>query len=105
MTGNYLLATPHRVITQEPRLSLAYFHGPSLATPLVPLPLAKRFGERVAASPRHRNAGFMARRQETEGGIGDMRSQYRAQVYGEQLWNYFERSYPDHVARHYGSSS
>lgn len=105
MTGNYLLATPHRVVTQEPRLSLAYFHGPSLDTPLVRLPLAQHFLDKVAASERHTNAGFMARRQETVQGVGDMQSRYQADVYGEQLWNYFERSYPEHVAQHYGASA
>ena len=30
MTGNYLLATPHRVVASTPRQSAAYFHGPSL---------------------------------------------------------------------------
>ena len=60
ITGNYFVATPHRVITAEPRLSAAYFHGPSLDTRLDPLPLDPRFAEAVAASPRHRDAGFMA---------------------------------------------
>ena len=61
ITGNYFVATPHRVITSEPRLSAGYFHGPSLDTRLDPLPLDGRFADAVAASPRHRSAGFMAR--------------------------------------------
>lgn len=105
ITGNYLLATPHRVVTREPRLSLAYFHGPSLDTPLVRLPLAQQFRDRVSASERHTKAGFMARRDETAQGIGDMQSNYQAEVYGEQLWNYFERSYPNHVVQHYGAKT
>lgn len=105
MTGNYLLATPHRVVTGEPRLSLAYFHGPALDTSLVRLPLAQHFSDKVSASERHTNAGFMARRDETAQGIGDMQSNYQAEVYGEQLWNYFERSYPKHVTQHYGASA
>ena len=59
------------------------------------------FAEAVAASPRHRDAGFMAARDETEAGVGDMRSPNRPDTYGEQLWNYFARSYPDNMARHY----
>lgn len=101
ITGNYFVATPHRVITTEPRLSAGYFHGPSLDTRLDPLPLHPRFADAVAASPRHRDAGFMAARHETEAGVGDMRSPNRPTTYGEQLWNYFARSYPDNMTRHY----
>jgi len=101
ITGNYFVATPHRVITAEPRLSAGYFHGPSLDTRLDPLPLDPRFAGAVAASPRHRDAGFMAARDETEAGVGDMRSTRRPDTYGEQLWNYFARSYPDNMAHHY----
>ena len=43
----------------------------------------------------------MARKFETEAGIGDMASEYKPAVYGEQLWNYFERSYPDIMRRYY----
>lgn len=102
MTGNYFVATPHRVITTEPRLSAGYFHGPSLDAQLDPLPLDPRFVEAVANSPRHSAAGFMAGREETDAGVGDMRSSHRASTYGEQLWNYFSRSYPENMARHYG---
>lgn len=101
MTGNYFVATPHRVITRETRYAAAYFHGPSLDTALDTLPLAPRFAAAVAASPRHAGAGFMARKQENDAGVGDMQSSYRPAVYGEQLWNYFVRSYPDNVAEHY----
>ena len=101
MTGNYYVATPHRVITTETRYSAGYFHGPSLDTPLTPIGLAPEYAEAVAASPLHANAGFMARKDEIEAGVGDMRSTHRPAVYGEQLWNYFVRSYPDLVAEHY----
>jgi isopenicillin N synthase-like dioxygenase len=101
MTGNYYVATPHRVITDETRYSAGYFHGPSLDTPLNPLPLDDSFAAAVAASPRHADAGFMALKEETEAGVGDMASSHRPSVYGEQLWNYFVRSYPDLVAEHY----
>ena len=43
----------------------------------------------------------MARKDEAEAGVDDMSSTYRPDVYGEQLWNYFVRSYPDLVAEHY----
>lgn len=102
VTGNYLVATPHRVISEQERYSTGYFHGPSLDTPLARLPLADRFAEAVAASPHHADAGFMARKHETESGIGDMQSGHKPETYGEQLWNYFSRSYPDNMERHYG---
>ncbi len=103
LTGNYFVATPHRVVTDRERYSAGYFHGPSLDTRLDPLPLGSRFAAAVAASPRHRAAGVMARRDETSAGVGDMQGRHRPATYGEQLWNYFERSYPGHVARHYPS--
>ena len=102
MTGNYFVATPHRVITTGERFSAGYFHGPALDAALDPLPLAARFADAVAASPRHAGAGFMAGRQETAAGIADMASDHKPSVYGEQLWNYFARSYPENMALHYG---
>lgn len=101
MTGNYLVATAHRVITSSARMSAAYFHGPSLDTSLTPLALANRYVDAVAASPRHRDAGFMATKEQTDQGVGDMASATRAETYGNQLWNYFRRSYPDMMNRHY----
>ena len=68
MTGNYLVATTHRVISPSQRFSSAYFHGPDLRASLEPLDLDPRFAEAVAASPRHRDAGFMAKREELEAG-------------------------------------
>ena len=43
MTGNYLVATAHQVITTEERYSAGYFHGPSLDVCLAPLPLDDRY--------------------------------------------------------------
>ena len=100
MTGNYFVATSHRVIAHEERYSSAYFHGPDLRTVLDPLPLAPHFAEVVAASPHHREAGFMAKREELLGGARGTVSRSAA-VYGEQIWNYFVRSYPALVARHH----
>ncbi|MEM8607026.1 MAG: 2-oxoglutarate and iron-dependent oxygenase domain-containing protein [Myxococcota bacterium] len=105
MTGKYFVATAHRVITTEERYSMAYFHGPSLDMRNELLPLDRSYFTAVAASPRHSGAGFMARKFETEAGIGDMASAYKPSVYGEQLWNYFERSYPTIMRRHYGRAA
>lgn len=104
MTGNYYVATTHRVITNEPRFSSAYFHGPDLRTVLAPIELDASFAAAVAASPRHATAGFMAKRDELLAGQGGIASTSAA-VYGEQLWNYYRRSYPDNVARHYPDDS
>jgi isopenicillin N synthase-like dioxygenase len=101
MTGNYFVATAHRVVTTRSRMSAAYFHGPSLDTRLDPIDLDPRFAEAVAASPRHSSAGFMATAEETGAGVGDMASDRHAATYGQQLWNYFVRSYPSNVARHH----
>ena len=102
MTGNYLVATAHRVITSEPRMSTAYFHGPSLQTALDPIQLSPRFIDAVAGSERHRSAGFMTTKEQTAAGVRDMGSANRTNTYGEQLWNYFARSYPDMMQAHYG---
>jgi len=101
MTGNYLVATAHRVITSAPRMSAAYFHGPSLDTPLDPIELDQRFVDAVAQSERHRTAGFMATREQTDAGVADMASAEHTDTYGSQLWNYFARSYPAMMAAHH----
>jgi isopenicillin N synthase-like dioxygenase len=104
MTGNYFVATMHRVIATEARFSSAYFHGPDLRASLAPLDLDPRFTEAVAASPRHRDAGFMAKRDELLAGATGT-SSTPVPVFGEQLWNYYVRSYPDNVARHYPAAT
>ncbi|MAT06870.1 MAG: oxidoreductase [Acidimicrobiaceae bacterium] len=104
MTGNYFVATAHRVVTSQARRSIAYFHGPSLEMPLVALPLEQRFVDAVAASPRHADAGFMVQPDEIAAGAADMSSRHHPDRYGEQLWNYFRRSYPDNVCLHYGDT-
>ena len=103
MTGNYFIATPHRVNTTQERYSIGYFHGPSLDTPLQRLPIAGKFSDAVAASPRHLNAGFMAPIKDIKSGVADMQGALHATTYGEQLWNYFTRSYPDNMKRFYPS--
>jgi len=100
MTGNYLVATTHRVIAHEPRLSSAYFHGPDLRASITPLALPPRFAAAVAASPRHAQAGFMAQREELLAGASGTVSA-PVEVYGQMLWNYYRRSYPGNVALHY----
>lgn len=104
MTGNYFVATPHRVFSRAERYSAGYFHGPSLDMTIRPLDLDPRFAAAVAASPRHKDAGFMAQADETDAGVADMASPNHPDVYGMQLWNYFARSYPDNVRRHYPDS-
>lgn len=100
MTGKYFVATTHRVIAAEPRFSSGYFHGPDLRTPLAPLPLDQRFADAVAASPRHAGAGFMAKRDELLQGAEAISSTGTA-TFGQQIWNYYVRSYPDNVRTHY----
>lgn len=101
MTGNYLVATPHRVITSEERYSAGYFHGPSLSTPLTRLPLGPEYAAAVEASPHHQSAGFMPTPEEAELGTGAMASSHRPDTYGEQLWNYFTRSYREQMLAHH----
>jgi isopenicillin N synthase-like dioxygenase len=100
MTGNYFVATTHRVITERARFSSGYFHGPDLRTRLDPLPLDPSFAATVAASERHARAGFMAKRHELKVGRDNLAST-GAGVYGQQMWNYYVRSYPDNVRQHY----
>jgi isopenicillin N synthase-like dioxygenase len=100
ITGNYFVATTHRVIAREARLSSGYFHGPDLRTRLDPLPLDPSLAAAVAASPRHAAAGFMSKRNELLDGAAVIAST-TAPVYGQQLWNYYVRSYPDNVRAHY----
>jgi isopenicillin N synthase-like dioxygenase len=100
MTGNYFVATTHRVIATQPRFSSAYFHGPDLRTSLAPVTLDQRFVDAVAASPRHASAGFMAKRDELLSGQGGTASE-GASTFGQQLWNYYCRSYPDNIRAHH----
>jgi isopenicillin N synthase-like dioxygenase len=103
MTGNYFVAATHRVVATEPRYSAAYFHGPDLRTAIEMLPMPQRFHDAVAASPRHRDAGFMAKRNEILDGDTEIRSAV-APVFGEMMWNYYVRSYPDVVEAHFPGS-
>jgi len=68
--------------------------------PLALLDLDGRYAEAVAASPRHRSAGFMAKRDELLTGQADI-SRESVPVFGQQMWNYSVRSYPEMVEAHY----
>lgn len=100
MTGNYLVATNHRVISASQRYSSAYFHGPDLRASLEPLQLDEEFTSAVELSSRHRDAGFMASRDQLLGGEEGLAGA-PVPVFGEQMWNYYVRSYPDLVRKHY----
>ena len=69
----------------------------------LPLDLAPSFAAAVAASPRHRSAGFMPTPEEAGAGTEAMTSDHRPSTYGEQLWNYFNRSYADAMRHHHGA--
>ena len=100
LTGNYFVATTHRVVAGQERFATAYFHGPDLRTPLSPLSLDPSFAAAVAASERHRSSGFMRTRDELlEGASGT--GGRPVSTYGIMLWNYYCRAYPDNVKTHY----
>ena len=100
ITGNYCIACIHRVITSKPRFSSAYFHGPDLRTQIVPINIPKHFHDAVKSSARHANAKFMSKRQDLLEGK-DVVASSCALNYGEQLWNYLARSYPESLKHHY----
>lgn len=83
MTGGYFIATDHRVFAEQARLSSAWFCGAELTTSLDPLPLpAQRAAEVDPARTR-----WMA---------GE-----RLGTFGESMWAYYARSYPESMATHY----
>ena len=98
MTGNYFVATTHRVITTNlvfvgvlPRTRPA--HSARAAAPRSELAAA------VAASPRHSAQGSWP--SATNWSPARAARRRRPPVYGQQLWNYYLRSYPDNVRAHY----
>ena len=101
ITGNYCVASVHRVIVKNQRYSSAYFHGPDLRAAITPIVLPQQFQDAVLSSPRHFNAKFMAKREELLDGKECISNSNSALNYGEQLWNYLVRSYPDNVNYHY----
>eukprot|EP00943_MAST-04B_sp_MAST-4B-sp1_P005850 g5850.t1 len=104
LTGNYFVATPHRVVTSKERYSCGFFQGSSLDFRIdTPLPLDSSFAKKVQDSEFHRTAKYMARKEQTEKGVGDIESEDTGKTYGEMLWNYFSRAYPAIVSKHYGS--
>eukprot|EP00929_Paragymnodinium_shiwhaense_P119362 TRINITY_DN91250_c0_g1_i1.p1 TRINITY_DN91250_c0_g1~~TRINITY_DN91250_c0_g1_i1.p1 ORF type:complete len:378 (-),score=60.16 TRINITY_DN91250_c0_g1_i1:81-1214(-) len=105
MTRNYFIATPHKVHTRRERFSVGFFYGPSLDTDLRPLALAPKFTEAVRASERHRIAGIMPQKEEIEEGVtGSLQGSARHETYGDLLWGYFSRAYPENMAVHYPKS-
>jgi len=94
MTGNYYVATPHRVFTNEERYSIAYFHGPSLDTIVAPANLAPKFTTAVEKSPYHAAAKFMS-------DSAGKKVPLANKTYGDFLWEYFSRSYPKNMEQHY----
>ena len=142
LTGNYFVATPHRVQARNDRFAVGFFYGPTLDTELAPLPLAPKFAAAVEASERHRTVGVMPRKDELvshlchhrpepwqlwlplprttaqdspdsetqtslrcqEDGIEDtLGGTSKYETYGDLLWQYFSRAYPDNVARWYAN--
>lgn len=100
MTANYYVSTIHKVVASEQRYSSAYFHGPDLRAGLEPLDLADQYLSAVAASERHRTAGYMAQREDLLAGATGHHGK-GVELFGQQLWNYYRRSYPDNVRRFY----
>ena len=89
MTGNYFVATTHRVIADRGPLLVGLLPRPRSAHP--PRPAAARPPSSPPPSPPARatpRAGFMAKRDELVAGGGGIAST-AADVYGQQLWNYY----------------
>jgi len=102
MSGNYFIATPHRVIAKSERTSVGFFFGPSLRSKLRPLPLDSSYARAVRESHRHRTSGLMPTREELEGGVeGSLEGQSRHETYGNLLWKYFGRAHPEYMRAHY----
>eukprot|EP00927_Polykrikos_kofoidii_P046241 TRINITY_DN40457_c0_g1_i1.p1 TRINITY_DN40457_c0_g1~~TRINITY_DN40457_c0_g1_i1.p1 ORF type:complete len:478 (-),score=63.57 TRINITY_DN40457_c0_g1_i1:399-1832(-) len=102
ITGNYMIATPHRVRSRAERHSVGFFYGPTLDTDLRPLELAPRYSTAVSASPRHRGAGTMPTKAELDEGVdSSFAGESRHRTFGDMLWTYFSRAYPDNMVLHY----
>jgi len=102
MTKNYFIATPHRVLNTSgrTRYSSAFFYSPDLNTRLNPLPLSRSYLEKVHHSDYHREAGFMASKEELGRGIGGMHSRRVPEIFGYKYWQRWVRSYPE-ITRKY----
>lgn len=91
------------VFTEIPMVSLAPWRGDEATRRKFAADLVRvchEVAEAVAESPRHREAGFMASRDELLAGNSGTQSAPAA-VYGQMLWNYYCRSYPDVARSHY----
>ena len=104
MTGNYFIATPHRVVnkvSQRVRYSAPFFYAPDLNTHIKPLPLPAKFAQAVAASPRHASAGLMTSRVEMQSGQESADRSAAEIVFGNRAWEKWCRSHPENVKRFY----
>jgi isopenicillin N synthase-like dioxygenase len=130
ITGNYFLATPHRVFARTERYSIGFFYGPSLDFSLRPLELEASLRREVEASERHRVSGVMPTRDQIDSGFEGSRAGMPIctaatavdrlrplrkitcvesnaagvshETYGDQLWAYFSRAYPELMKLHHG---
>jgi hypothetical protein len=98
--------TPKSRTNVPGRLSCGYFHGPSLDTSLqvIKYLVPQWCKDAVEASDHHKSAGFMTQTPIEEGEHDSENSNHeqRSLVWGELVWNYLERSYPDtSMAKHY----
>jgi hypothetical protein len=102
LTASYFVATPHRVTARRDRLAVGFFYGPTLETELRPIDLAPEFAKQVQESDRHSGAGVMPRIDELESGVdGSLAGGSKYDTYGDLLWQYFSRSYPENMATWY----
>jgi len=102
MTGNYFVATPHRVITAGERYSTGFFYGPCLDADLSPLSLPAELLQAVERSHRHQSVGTMPTKEELDQGVHDsFAGVVRHKTYGDMLWQYFSRAYPELARLHY----
>lgn len=103
LSGNYFVATPHRVMTKERRYSVAFFYGPTLDSVLTPsLDIPNVYRQAVENSPKHRSAGMMPTKKElNEGKTGSYDGESKHATYGDMLWAYFSRSHPEAFAYQY----
>ena len=96
------MATPHLVMASRERYSIGFFYGPSLDASLRPLDLAPHFIAAVKNSNRHRTVGIMPTMAEIENGVNQSLGGAASHAtYGDLLWSYFSRAYPDNMALHY----
>lgn len=100
ITDGYYLACTHRVMTKEPRLSSAFFYGPHLDYKIETL----YRGSITVRNDRRDGDGFMATLNDLNNGRSGTSVASAPKTYGEMLWRYYERSYPELMQKHYGDA-